>query len=103
MMTHIEKIYSLLKETDISFVQQALELIDAAEINELSELMGKISVDKYGRISAPSTFPHGEYIAIALLGILSKRGQLDKPITKLRGISCNLPEQIVHLTELTEI
>ena len=102
-MTHIEKIYSLLKETDISFVQQALELIDAAEINELSELMGKISVDKYGRISAPSTFPHGEYIAIALLGILSKRGQLDKPITKLRGISCNLPEQIVHLTELTEI
>jgi|GEM_PF-6984237 len=102
-MTHIEKIYSLLKDTDITFVQQALELIDAAEIQKLSELIGKISVDKYGQVSAPSTFPHGEYIAIALLGILSKRGQLDKPITRLRGISCDLPDQIVHLTELTEL
>ena len=53
--------------------------------------------------SVPATFPHGEFIAIALLGILSKRGQLDKPITRLRNISCNLPDQIVHLTELTEL
>ncbi len=102
-MSAVEKIKMLISHENIESVRQGIMLFDVAEIAEYKELISFVKVDKYGVLHTVASYPHKEYVALAMLGILQKRGVLQQKVTKLTKITCEIPPEIVHFTDLEHL